>query len=222
MGQSTTLTKQLAAASATAICASQPLGAAGNLLINGADAVAGVAILDTQRRVLITSGGNDSGIKFTVTGTNDAGVPISETLAGANAGAVATQQDFLTVTQVAASGAVATTVEVGTNTTGSTRWWVPNYNITPFEVSAAFELLSGAVTASVEVCDESVLAPLPIYQPGYSQAPPIPNPYSWLGLGNMVGPAQGVVNRAVSGIRLTITLGAGQGELILRQSGIRN
>lgn len=220
MGQPTTLTKQLAAANVQAVCNSQALVAAGNLVINGVDAVAGVAVLDTARRILITSAGNDSGINFTVTGTSHGGSPIAETLAGGNAVAVATAQDFLTVTQVAASGAVATTVEVGTNSTGSTRWYVPNYHITPFEVAVAFELLSGAGTFSVEICDESVLPPL--YGFSSNQQPPIPNPYAWLGMGGLVANAQSLINRVVSGIRLTVTAGAGEGELIIRQSGIRN
>lgn len=153
-----TVTKTLAAASATAVCASQALAAAGNLLINGSAAANGVAVLDTQRQVLITSAGNDSGINFTVYGTTDSGVPIQETLAGGNIAAVATSLDFLTVTRVAASGAVATTVEVGTNGVGSTQWRVPNYHVTPFTMQFLTEVI-GTVSYSIEYTNDDVVTP---------------------------------------------------------------
>lgn len=70
------LTKTLAAASVNAIAQSQSLGAAGNVTLNGATASGGLATLDTQRRVLITSAGNDSGISFTVFGATDSGTAI--------------------------------------------------------------------------------------------------------------------------------------------------
>ena len=42
----------------------------------------GFATLDTARRLLFTSGGTDTGITITVSGTDWAGTPISETLTG--------------------------------------------------------------------------------------------------------------------------------------------
>lgn len=56
--------------SATNIAAAQSAGGAGNLTINGALASGGIATLPTGgASVLITSAANDSGITFTVTGT---------------------------------------------------------------------------------------------------------------------------------------------------------
>jgi hypothetical protein len=80
-----------------------------------------VATLDLPRRVLITNGGNDTGVTFTVFGTNWQGLPIQEDVVGASGGTIATDQDFSTVTAVWASGAVATTILVGTNGVGSSR-----------------------------------------------------------------------------------------------------
>jgi hypothetical protein len=80
------------------------------------------ATLDKARRVSIDSDGNDSGITFTVAGTDGNGNPITETIAGGNATAVATALDFKTVTSILTSGAVATTVEVGTNAVAASRW----------------------------------------------------------------------------------------------------
>ena len=77
--------------------------------------------LDTARRVLVTSAGNDSGITFTVSGTDWDGNPIREVLTGANATSTYTASDFATITSIATSAAVATTVTVGTNGVASSR-----------------------------------------------------------------------------------------------------
>src|SRR5258708_3372590 len=76
---------------------SQPVGGAG---VGSGDTIVigGVATLDTQRRIIVTSGGNDTGITFTIFGAGDNGVPISETVTGATSAASAqTNQDFKTV-----------------------------------------------------------------------------------------------------------------------------
>lgn len=144
------LTKTLAAASVNAIAQSQSLGAAGNVTLNGATASGGLATLDTQRRVLITSAGNDSGISFTVFGATDSGTAIQETLTGANAGAVATNQDFATVTKVSSSGATASTVQIGTNTVGSTRWLLLDQHVTPGSTSLGALITAGSATYTAE------------------------------------------------------------------------
>ena len=80
------------------------------------------ATLDVARRVLFTSGGNDSGITFTLTGTDWAGSPIGETVTGANAGTAVSVLDYLTITSITTSGAVATTLTVGTNGVAGSPW----------------------------------------------------------------------------------------------------
>ena len=79
-----------AAASANNISTVASPGA-GAILINGSAVVGGVAILDAARRVLITSGSSDTGITFTVTGTNFAGNPLTETITGGATTASTTQ-----------------------------------------------------------------------------------------------------------------------------------
>ncbi len=105
----------LAAASANNIAASQTLGAAGPVTLNGTTVVGGVAILDQARQVLITSAGNDSGITFRVTGLNRWNQIISETVTGGSGSAVATTNPFATVTSIVSSGATAAAITVGTN-----------------------------------------------------------------------------------------------------------
>ena len=106
----------LAAASATNIALSQSPGAAGNLTLNGSLVSGGVATLDTPRRVIVTSGGNDTGITFTAYGTDFAGYPLLAAVAGASGGAADFGVSFKTITRIAISAAAASTVTVGTNT----------------------------------------------------------------------------------------------------------
>ena len=82
--------RQLDAADPNGIALDQQLGAAGDLTLNGAFVTAGVAILDQQRHVELESAGNISATNFTVTGTDEQGRIISETIAGPNAGLAAT------------------------------------------------------------------------------------------------------------------------------------
>jgi hypothetical protein len=82
----------------------------------------GTATLDVARRVLITSAGNDSGISFTITGTDWNGSTKSETLTGGNTAAVASVLDYKTVTSITSSAAVASTLTVGTNGVAGSPW----------------------------------------------------------------------------------------------------
>jgi hypothetical protein len=110
-----------AAPSATNIRTASSIAAAGAVTLNGSLVSGGVATLDQPRRVLFTSAGNDSGITFTVTGTDWNNQSASEVLTGANASTVYTIYDFKTVTSVVASGASAGTVSIGTNGIASSR-----------------------------------------------------------------------------------------------------
>lgn len=82
----------------------------------------GLATLDVARQVLITSAGNDSSITFTIAGTDWAGLPISEVVAGPNATTAASLLSYKTVNSVLTSAAVASTVQVGTNGVASSPW----------------------------------------------------------------------------------------------------
>ena len=208
------VTKALAAASVNTIAQSQTLAGAGNVTLNGA-AAGGVAALDTQRRVLITSAGNDSGITFTVFGTTQSGAAIQETVTGANAGAVATNQDFLTVTRVSASGATASSVQIGTNTTGSTPWILVDPHVTPTMVGAAVIVGASPPTFTVEYTYDDFLTPA---------AGAFPNPLSAntpASLKNASAGGDGVFDFPFRGLRLTITAGTTAATLTAIQAGIR-
>lgn len=97
------------------------------------------ATLDVARRVLITSAGDDSSLSFVFSGTDWAGVPISETLTGPNATTTYTVLDYLTITSITTSAAVATTLTIGTNGIASSQWasFDPYANAAPVAIGAA-------------------------------------------------------------------------------------
>lgn len=82
----------------------------------------GTATTDLSRHIIITSAGNDTGITFTVSGTDWSGNSISETITGANIGAASGVLDFKTVTGVTTSDATADAVTVGTNGVAGSPW----------------------------------------------------------------------------------------------------
>ena len=109
------------------VAASQTLGAAGALTL-----VAGVTPKTTGLpggtlvgvnikgygavcpKLYITSGGNDSGITFTIVGVNPQGNTTSEVVTGSNTSIVSSVKSYQALFSITASGATASTVTVGT------------------------------------------------------------------------------------------------------------
>ena len=144
------LTKTLAAAISNGIALSQSPGAAA-LTLNGSTVTAGVATLDTARRVILTSGGNDSAITFTIVGTNSTGNGQTDVISGTNGGVAQSVLDFATVSSITPSAAIASTIIAGTNTVGSTPWIPLNWHATSvMNVGFAVELASGAANYTVQ------------------------------------------------------------------------
>lgn len=112
----------LQGASTTNIAHSQSVTGANALVLNGGLVVGGVAILDTPRNILITSGGDDSSISFIVTGTTWANSPVSETLAGTNTATATSLTDFATITSIVTTGTAHAGLKVGTTTTAGSNW----------------------------------------------------------------------------------------------------
>ena len=225
MARPVVFTLSLTAASANNIALSQTPVSGTALTLNGSAVTGGVATLDTQRRVELAYGNEVSNRTMIITGTNDAGAAISETLAipSGGSGVVDTNQDFFTIkSALPAGGGWTAAVTLGTNTVGSSPWYVPNTHITPFEVGASFEVTTGAVNATVEFTSDAVLMPIPIYQPGYSQALPVATPIGFSGMTSLAAAATGTITIPCLGIRLTINSGTGIGRLELIQAGIRN
>lgn len=91
-----------------------------------------VATLDTPRLVLITTTADDSANKFTVTGTDWAGSPISEAVTGTNNSTSGTVLSYATVTSVVPTATAAGAVTIGTNGVAYSPWvrldpWANSY-----------------------------------------------------------------------------------------------
>lgn len=152
MGQPQVLTIVLAAADDDGISVSQAVAVAGNLTITGALATGGVATITSvgaARQVIITSGGNDTGVTFTIYGLDAGYSPQTDAVTGANAGIATSAKYFRTVTRIAASAAVATVVKAGTNGIGVTAW--ANLNIHAQPCNTSFRcLVTGTVNYTLQ------------------------------------------------------------------------
>lgn len=100
---------------ADGVCASQTPLAAGALTLNGAlvPASSTVAVFDVPRGVSVASAGVDTTRVFTITGTDEYGETLVETITGVNAGTVNGKKAFKRVTRVSVDAATAGAITVG-------------------------------------------------------------------------------------------------------------
>ena len=159
----------LAAANASNIAQSQTAAGAAMLTLNGTLVSGGVAMLDTPRRVIVTSGGNDLGIAFTATGTVWGGQTITATVAGTNGGVADFGVSFTTITKISVSGATsASGVTVGTNTVAdSAPIFLDEFGLAPtsLQVNA-----SGTVDYTVQQTLDDPTNPNWLWSAGATQA----------------------------------------------------
>lgn len=204
--------KTLAAASSNNISLSQSLAGAGNLVINGSAASGGVATLDKQRRVIITSAGNDSGITWTVTGTDTTGNSVVDTFTGGNVAAAQSNRDFKTVTQITGSGATASTVTAGTNGVGSSPWTMLSTQASPANTSVAVVVSGAAVNYTVEYT----------YDPYWNMpsTTPLATPFPLQTLSGQTVNGEGTLPWPVAGVRLTVNSGTGTAQMTVVEAGI--
>jgi len=108
-----------ATADADGLAESQTTSGAANLVLDGVWADLGAALqYDGQegRLVTITSDADDSGITFTVTGTDRDGAATSEAITGPNATTVTGSTYHMTISTIATSGATTGNVTAGMST----------------------------------------------------------------------------------------------------------
>jgi hypothetical protein len=98
---------KLIGASTTHIAAAQTLSGAGNFTL------ANTTVGNLPQTITFTSTGNISGVEMTITGTDLNGDAQTEAINGPNSNTVTSTNKFLTVTQVAADGAVSTNTSIG-------------------------------------------------------------------------------------------------------------
>lgn len=154
------LSKNLVAASSTGIGI---ISSAGVVTLN-------TSKFDTQRRVTIWStGATLASATFTVVGTREGAGIVTETITGVTSNAaVATTQDYLSVTAVSVSSVITNQATLGTNTQGGTPWQSVNLHITPVQIGGAIVFTSTAngVIGQIDLTmDNPFLAP-PAQVPG--------------------------------------------------------
>ncbi len=99
------------AISTTKVAAGQTLGGAGNMTL-----AAAASNLDYARKITLTCAGFDeSGVSFTITGTDADGRAATEVLVGPNSNTVTSVNYYKSITTIAANGAVAHSTSAGTS-----------------------------------------------------------------------------------------------------------
>lgn len=215
-----------AIASGDSIATSQSVASATDLTLDGAlsaqeyvyvaqippDVTTRVATLSPAGFVTITSAGNDSGITFTIYGTNNSGASISETVTGANASTATSTLSFKTVTRVATSGATASTVEVGTAQSGQTDW-IPMDIYTPSQVTNVSVTVSGTINYTVQYTNEDPFD-LSITQQAVS------HPTAAL-VGATTSQTAGVTGTLMRAMRFKVNSGSGTARVTIVQQSTR-
>lgn len=116
---SVTTTADTVALDADGISTAAAVGNNAALTIGGALASGGSVTLSHGRIVTILSAGDDSGISFTVVGTDVNSDAQTESITGANAGTATGSSYFLTITSITAVGDPAGNVSAGVNASAS-------------------------------------------------------------------------------------------------------
>ena len=110
-----TITADTVALDADGISTAASVGNNAALVIGGALADSGSVTLSHGRLITILSAGDDSGISFTVVGTDVNGDSQTETVTGANAGTATSSKYFKTIASITAVGNPAGNVSAGIN-----------------------------------------------------------------------------------------------------------
>jgi hypothetical protein len=114
-----TITADTVALDADGISVAASVGNNAALTIGGALTSGGSVTLSHGRIVTILSAGDDSGISFTVTGTDVNSDAQTESITGANAGTATGSKYFLTISGISAVGNPAGNVSAGVNASAS-------------------------------------------------------------------------------------------------------
>ncbi len=142
-----------AAATASVAALQTTAGAAALTLTASTVVVAGPNAPQVQ--VTLTSGGNDSAINFTITGTDYRGQVVSEVLAGPNTNTVTSVNSYATITSITTSGAVGTNVSAGNAQAGSSPVVVFNQYSDPFSVSLSLTF-TGTANVTVQYTNDPI------------------------------------------------------------------
>jgi len=111
---------EAATADPNGISTAAAVGNNANLVIGGALASDGAVTFDEPRNVTILSAADDSGISFTVTGTDETGSAVTESITGVDSDTATGSTFFTTLSAIAAVGNPAGNVSAGSGTSIAT------------------------------------------------------------------------------------------------------
>jgi len=117
------------------ISVAQSKAGAGYLTITGALASGGVATFSTPAHVSVYAAGNNSGVTFTITGTDRRGLALTEDITGPNATTAKGTKNFATITSVYVSAATTGDVEVGSADQLESAWFPVDYNVSGYNIN---------------------------------------------------------------------------------------
>ena len=126
------------------------LPAAGAIVIDGTAASGGVATLGSAQLITLVSGGNDSGLTFTITGTDSDNRAQTEAVTGASGGTATSTKYFKTVTSIAHTGSVAGTLSAGCTIDSVSNTISPNLEVPFCQIGIGVQLVSGTSTYKVQ------------------------------------------------------------------------
>lgn len=206
----------IAAANAALLAASQTPTSGTNLTLTGSQP-------DVARRVLATYGNEASPRTLLITGTNQTGNKIQETLAipsGAG-GTIATKQDFASVTSaLPGGGGWSAAMTLGTNGVASSPWKSIDHLFGPTNMSFA-AVVSGTVNYSVELTYDEYEAANGMGPPG-GNVPPVVTSFTHATLVNQTANASGTLDDPARAWRVVLNSGTGSVVVTGIQSGTVN
>ena len=94
------------------VTATTPAGG-GAITLTGALVSDSVAVLSGQRKILIYSDADDSGVSFGITGQDANGIAVTETITGPNTTTVYSSSEYKTISSITIDGAGTGNIEIG-------------------------------------------------------------------------------------------------------------
>jgi hypothetical protein len=169
--------------------------------------------LDTPRRILLTTNGNETAKTFTVIGTNWAGDTITEVIAGVTSSTAASVLDYKTVISIYVSAATAAAITFGTTTTAGSAW------VRFDDWAAAQATIQCVVTGTINYTVQQTMD-----DPNDPSSPIAPNAVTWNSVGDttLVAATANITGAATIVPRfMRILLNSGTGSVIgtFRQMG---
>ena len=203
------VTLSLAASSTQIVVNQAPIQGPGKLPLT-----ANPVVLDTQRRLLLTTSGNETANTFTVVGLNGAGFPTVEVMTGVSSSTAQSNLDFKTVISVSALATTAATVSFGTDGVGSSLWQIMNWHATPVNIAVSGVVVSTSTAVNYGfqyTYDDPNNLP-----PGVQFAQPFNHPTVTATTVTL----DGAINDPVTAVRLIVNSGTGIVRGTIIQAGL--